>query len=41
MVKAVAFFKRRSGMAVDEFHTYWRTRHPEVVTKLPGVRRYV
>jgi len=41
MVKAVAFFKRRAGMAVDEFQTYWRTRHPEVVTRLPGVRRYV
>jgi uncharacterized protein (TIGR02118 family) len=41
MVKAAAFFKRRVGMAVDEFQTYWRTRHPDVVTKLDGVRRYV
>jgi uncharacterized protein (TIGR02118 family) len=41
MVKAVAFFKRRAGMAVEEFQTYWRTRHPEVVTKLGGVNRYV
>lgn len=41
MVKAVAFFKRRAGMAVEEFQAYWRTRHPEVVTKLSGVRRYV
>ncbi len=41
MVKAVAFFKRRAGMAVEEFQDYWRTRHPEVVLKLPGVRRYV
>ena len=41
MVKAVAFFKRRGGMAVDEFQGYWRSRHPEVVTRLPGVRRYV
>lgn len=41
MVKAVAFFKRRGGMAPEEFQAYWRTRHPEVVTKLPGVRRYV
>jgi uncharacterized protein (TIGR02118 family) len=40
MVKVVAFFKRRAGMAVEEFQTYWRTRHPEVVTKLSGVRRY-
>jgi uncharacterized protein (TIGR02118 family) len=41
MVKAVAFFKRRAGMAVEEFQTYWRTRHPDVVTKLGGVHRYV
>jgi uncharacterized protein (TIGR02118 family) len=41
MVKAVAFFKRRSGMAVEEFQAYWRTQHPEVVTKLRGMHRYV
>ena len=41
MVKALSFFKRRPGMAVDEFQAYWLARHPDVVTKLPGVRRYV
>lgn len=41
MVKALSFFKRRTGMPVDEFQAYWRARHPDVVTKLPGVRRYV
>ena len=41
MVKVVAFFKRRAGMAVEEFQAYWRTRHPVVVTKLSGVHRYV
>jgi uncharacterized protein (TIGR02118 family) len=41
MVKALSFFRRRPGMAVEEFQAYWRNRHPEVVTKLPGVRRYV
>jgi uncharacterized protein (TIGR02118 family) len=41
MVKAVAFFKRRAGMDVEEFQAYWLTRHPEVVTKLSGVQRYV
>ena len=41
MVKAVAFFKRRSGMAVEEFQAYWLSRHLDAVTKLPGVRRYV
>ena len=41
MVKVLTFIKRKSGMPVDEFQTYWRTRHPEAVTRLPGIRRYV
>ena len=41
MVKAVSFFKRQSGMSVEAFQTYWRTVHPGVVVKLPGIRRYV
>jgi uncharacterized protein (TIGR02118 family) len=41
MIKAVTFLKRRPGMPVEEFQSYWRTRHPAVVTKLPGLRRYV
>jgi uncharacterized protein (TIGR02118 family) len=41
MVKVLTFIKRKSGMPVDEFQTYWRTRHPDVVTRLPGIRRYV
>jgi uncharacterized protein (TIGR02118 family) len=41
MVKVITFIKRKAGMPVEEFQGYWRTRHPEVVTRLPGVRRYV
>ena len=41
MVKVITFIKRKPGMLVEEFQGYWRTRHPEVVTRLPGVRRYV
>ena len=41
MVKALSFFKRQGGMSVGEFQAYWRTRHPEVVTRLAGIRRYV
>lgn len=41
MIKSVVFFKRRPGMPVDRFQAYWRTRHPDVVTGLPGIRRYV
>ena len=41
MVKALSFFKRKSGMSVAAFQAYWRTMHPDVVTKMPGIRRYV
>ena len=41
MVKVLTFINRKAGMPVDEFQTYWRTRHPDVVTRLPGIRRYV
>jgi len=41
VVKAVSFFKRKAGMPVEEFQAYWRRRHPDVVLRLPGVRRYV
>jgi uncharacterized protein (TIGR02118 family) len=41
MVKVLTFLKRKPGMAVEEFQQYWLRRHPEVVTRLPGVRRYV
>ena len=41
MIKAITYLKRRPGMPVEEFQTYWRTQHPIIVKKLPGLRRYV
>jgi uncharacterized protein (TIGR02118 family) len=41
MIKAVTYLKRRPGMPVAEFQTYWREQHPAVVEKLPGLRRYI
>jgi uncharacterized protein (TIGR02118 family) len=41
MVKALSFFRRRPGMSVADFQGYWRAHHPDVVLRLPGVRRYV
>ena len=41
MVKLVVVVKRKPGMQVEAFQEYWRTKHPEVVTKLAGLRRYV
>jgi uncharacterized protein (TIGR02118 family) len=41
MMKIVAIVKRKPGMAVEAFQEHWRTRHADVVRKLPGLRRYV
>ena len=41
MVKLVAFFKRKPGMSVEAFSTYWRATHAEIVIRMPGIRRYV
>ena len=41
MIKVVTCIKRRPGMSVEDFQAYWRERHPEVVVRLPGIRRYV
>ena len=41
MIKVVTCIKRKAGMSVEDFQTYWRERHPEVVVRLPGIRRYV
>ena len=41
MVKTITFIKRKPGMDLDEFGQYWRTQHAGIVTKLPGLRRYV
>jgi len=41
MIKAITYLKRRPGMPVDEFQTYWREQHPAVVKRLPGLRKYI
>ncbi len=41
MVTVVTLIRRAAGMDVAAFQEYWRTRHPDVVTRLPGIRRYV
>lgn len=41
MIKAVTIIKRKPGMRVESFQTYWRNEHAEVVKRLPGIRAYV
>ena len=37
----LSFFKRLPDVSVEEFQTHWRTRHADLVVRLPGLRRYV
>ena len=41
MLKQLSIFRRREDLSQEVFRDYWRNRHPEVVTRLPGIRRYV
>ena len=41
MIKAITCIKRKQGMEVEEFQSYWRDNHADVVTKLPYINRYV
>ena len=40
MLKVCTLFKRKKGLSVSEYQSYWRGEHPEFVRRLPGVRRY-
>lgn len=41
MIKRVVMIRRRDGMSVGDFQAYWLDEHPRVVTRLPGLVRYV
>ncbi len=41
MTKAIVVLLRKEDMNLDEFRQYWLTVHAPLVTRIPGVRRYV
>lgn len=41
MIKVAAFFKRKAGSSVENFQTYWRTQHANIVKQMPAISRYV
>ena len=41
MITVCELVQRRSGMSVEEFQAYWRDVHGPIVSRLPGVTRYV
>ncbi len=41
MIKAITCIKRKPGMLVEDFQSYWRGEHAAVVKHLPDIRRYI
>ncbi len=41
MVKYVAFARRKPGMDVEAYQTYWKEHHGPLAAKIPVVHRYV
>jgi uncharacterized protein (TIGR02118 family) len=40
-IKGKFLFRRKQGLSVAEFQTYWRDRHGPIVLRTPEIRRYV
>lgn len=41
MITNLTLFKRRPGLSVDAFRSYWQTTHRDLALQLPGLRHYV
>ncbi len=41
MIKAFNFFKRKPGLGVDDFRSYWLNQHAAVISQIPELRKYV
>jgi len=41
MIKTLGFFKRKPGLSVEEFRTYWLNDHAAVIRRIPEIRRAI
>jgi uncharacterized protein (TIGR02118 family) len=41
VITNLTMFKRRPGLSVDDFRSYWQTTHRDLALRLPGLRHYV
>lgn len=41
MIKVTEIINRRPGMNVEDFQQYWLNTHGPIVSRIPGLRRYV
>ena len=39
--KTISRVKRKAGMSLEDFRTYWAEAHSPLACKLPGIQRYV
>jgi uncharacterized protein (TIGR02118 family) len=40
MIKAFNFFKRKSGLSVEDFRKYWLNEHAAIIRAIPELRKY-
>jgi uncharacterized protein (TIGR02118 family) len=40
MLKVCTLFKRKAGLSVSEYQSYWGAEHPNFVKRLPGILGY-
>ncbi len=40
MLKVCTLFKRKHGLTVDEYQSYWGAEHPNFVRRLPAIQGY-
>jgi uncharacterized protein (TIGR02118 family) len=41
VIKFIALLTRRVGMSIPDFQAYWRDVHGPLITRAPGLRRYI
>jgi uncharacterized protein (TIGR02118 family) len=41
MIKVICLYHKKPGLSVEDFQTYWRQTHGELVCRISGIRRYV
>ena len=41
MIKRFVILRRKPGMSVKDFRTYWKTVHGPLIAKIPGLLKYI
>ncbi|MGC3989067.1 MAG: EthD domain-containing protein [Chthoniobacteraceae bacterium] len=41
MFKVFVILRKKAGLSTEDFHRYWKNDHAKVVSKLPGIVKYI